>query len=322
MTIPVAHSTSNKIKKGSVILLPILLIIGGFHLFLPYVKTSYISARTGLTAYSASGIQVFAGDQEIREEVVNTYDRFRRAFKEQYGDVLHFDRVPPGRILIFEDSTRFEQYFSSKWQENLPNNSGYYDPTSGEIAIVNPGQKSLLRRAVRHEATHMFLRTAAPGGDRDWSPWFDEGFASVYEHMYRLEDGEGQIGGFGRDALLHLIHSLSGESGDAEDGGWIPLENLVRANHNRFRSKGNRQYYYQSKALVFYLLKNRPRPFRELFLRESNSEHVPPRTIEALLEQDLEDLDRELREWLRNQQVGGDLLTLDGGWIRFINGTD
>ncbi len=287
-------------KKVGIVAGPLLLLFAAMHFFLPDLRRSYDQYQVGLPVHRSGNVEVYAENEELARLIMEEFQRFRSAFSRIFGDRLPLDDLPKTRITLFPSEESFQNYYRKKWQENLPNNSGYYDPSDGVIAVIDQGNPERIRRSIRHEAVHLFMNSGASAAKPRWSAWLNEGLATVFEHV-EYKNGESQIGNLS-PANFNAIPRT-----EAEKESWIPLPRLLEVSEKAFRRSGNRQVYYESGLLVYYLLSRYSERFWKYFRYEKSSNGGGKKAFERIIGIPLDRIDEELIRWYQKATVTGPL---------------
>lgn len=280
------HYTFSRVKKWGILLSPLLLFLLAMHWGLPVLRRNYQEAQLGLSASKNNDLVIFSKDSVNDDQIRTEFRQFRNAFQKVFAPFLDLKDLSRIRVYLFTNQEAFESFFETKFQEDLPNNAGFYDPTDRIISTFETEDDANYLRAIQHEAVHLFLEAGTERPDVLWNPWFNEGIASLFEKL-EVSGKEVKISGISKEAFLYL-----------QDANLLPLEQLLSSSGGHFRSRKNLIYYYQSEALIFYLLANYPDRFWSYFQYEQQEGRARKHRFEEIFGKPIADIETEFLSWL------------------------
>lgn len=286
----ISRKNQLRIKKWSIITGPILLLVLVMHWGLPLLRTEYEEQKLGLKATRSKHLMMFSNDRKATRRLRREFVQFRSAFTRIFRPHLSLSDRDLIRIYLFPNQSSFETHYENKFQKDLPNNSGFYDPSDRIISTVHTDDQRTNRRSIRHEAVHLFLESGTSARNPRWSPWFNEGISSLFERLRITENGA-RISGIRKEAFFFLQNAQQ-----------IPIRSLFHAKNSHFRSDNNLVYYYESEALVFYLLKQYPEQFWKYFHYEKQENAARPKQFEKIFDMSLSELEKDFKTWLLSFQ--------------------
>ncbi len=297
------HSKKTLAKKATVLLGPVFLILFAMYLFLPSIRKYVIRQNLGMVSYDRENLVVYAPEEEQTREIWKTFRDYEKAFRERFRGRLNFSNNRRLRIHLFRNRSEMSEYFETKYHTSLPHNAGFYDQSDQAIALTMTPDREDLKNAIRHEAVHYFLQSGTRNKSPRWSPWLNEGLASVFEHYQEIERPDGSVEwGIPRETVIDEMISPFRDSG-FRSMELIPLKEFINVKEKKFRSANNAIYYRQSTLLVFFLLSKYPDAFWAYFEHEKKTGPTNPGVLVRMLGKDLASLEEELKSWVREPQL-------------------
>lgn len=286
------RSSKAFIRKAGVVLAPAFLFLLFLYLILPSARKYYVKTQLDLKAVDRENVIVYAPDRDIANDVYNTFDTFRTEFLQRFDGLLN----PPEkrlRIHIFKTKKDLSRYYEWKRNKPLHQNSGFYDPSDEAIAIVQ-SEKHVLNRAVRHEAVHYFMHSGTSSSSPDWSPWLSEGLASVYElYEHDSDSPTDRKWTLPEQGLWYIIRPyVQGKPLKKPIGAFLDIP------HNKFREKDNREYYFQSRLLVCFLMNRYPDRFWDYVRYEMKNGPTGSDVFSRIIGKP-DQIQQELTRWVR-----------------------
>ena len=214
---------------------------------------------------------------------------FEREFNARFGASLaqvDLDSYGVCTITLLPSHEALVEYGWSDTLKDLTNNGGYFDPTTGKIAIIIRSWTAL-----RHELTHAFIRVMAGSQSAPVSPWISEGFAQYCETW--APNGQGAFGELGGVRPSYRR--------DVSLGTPLPaIGDIIGTVQGAFRADANTEYYRAAHALVAYSIQTNPSGFFGLLREEISRGRLRPYEVLERLgwDDDLAAHNTNFHQWL------------------------
>ena len=218
------------------------------------------------------------GPERSFEQCCRTVERVTDAL---YTTFLTARPDLPIRVYLFSSKHDYERYCRRTYGRPPSTPFGFYMPHERKMVMnIATGRGTLA-----HELVHPLLTADLP----DVAPWFNEGFASLYEQS---GNRDGRLVGLINWRHRGLVQAL-------REGRGILLRMLMRMSSGTFYGDARGIHYATARYLCLYLQDHDrlPRFYREL----KDGIESDPTGIEALekvLERSLEEFEPDWREWV------------------------
>jgi len=292
-------------KKATVLLGPVFLFLFCLYLFLPTLRKSVTGWNLGMVSYDRDNMVVYAPTQKQSRAVWGAFNEFETVFRNEFKGKLDLSDTRRLRIHLFRTRANMSEYFETKYHSPLPHNAGFYDQSDQAIALSMTPNTTDLKRAIRHEAVHYFLQSGTNVTSPRWSPWLNEGIASVYEHYRPVKQPDGSKKwkiplDTVRKTFVAPFKDVGLKTLDLK-----PLDKFMSISDDEFRSANNTRYYRQSSLLVYYLKERYPDTFWRYFQYEKQPGRANPEVLSRMLGKDLSTLQQEIERWLKDVRMPG-----------------
>lgn len=192
--------------------------------------------------------------------------------------------VEPITVLLFSDREAYDDHALRLFGDRGVSIFGYYKPHFRTLLLnIGTGGGTLV-----HELTHALIAFDFP----DVPDWFNEGLASLHEQC-RIRPDESGIEGLDNWRLPVLQRALA-------ENRLQPLAMLLRDEEFRTRNEGLN--YAQARYLCLYLQERGL--LGEFYARFRDAYSVDPtgaRTLQAVVNRPLHELDADFRDWVRRR---------------------
>ncbi|MDP6526375.1 MAG: hypothetical protein QGH15_19360 [Kiritimatiellia bacterium] len=195
-----------------------------------------------------------------------------------------FDKKPskPVRILLFNGERSYRHNAKELYGDDDVSHFGYFRPSDRTMLMnIATGGGTLV-----HELTHALMEPDFP----DCPVWFDEAMRSLFE---QCSLAGGDIRGLVNWRYPELRKAI-------DDGGLIPLADLVKANRFDFDGEKRGLLYAQSRYLAFYLQEKKllSKFYRE-FRKAQDRDPSGRKTLERVTGKSLSELQADMVKWAK-----------------------
>ncbi len=299
------RSSKTLAKKTTLLLGPVFMFMLLLYLFLPALRNYVMRENLDMVSYDRGNLVIYAPDKQTSQEVWTTFRDFQKRFRKKFRGNLNLSHPRRLRIHLFRSRSDMSGYFETKYHTSLPHNAGFYDQSDQSIALSMNADQEEVNNAIRHEAVHYFLQRGTVVKSPAWSPWLNEGLASVFEHYRQVRNPDGSTEWTIPVSTVRRRFIAPFKNSGLKQFDLIPLKKFLSIPEEKFRSRGNTIYYRQASLLVYYLKERYPDAFWRYFRREKKPGRTSPSVLERMLEKDLSTLERELKQWLESVELPG-----------------
>jgi hypothetical protein len=245
------------------------------------------------------------GIEELKEELGKDYkvkptedifivasnaegDNFERAkstiknvYKALYKDF--FTKKPSEflKIYLFKDAKSYSDYVKKIYGKEPSTPFGFYKREDKKLVMdISTGTGTLA-----HEMVHPFLETDFP----DVPPWFNEGFASLFEQS-TYKDG----------SLKGLVNwRLAGLQDALKNDKIVPLKKLFELNEDGFYGKDSGLHYAEARYLCLYLQEKEilGKFYKDFKTAYPKDDKTGQKTIEKVFAKKITEIEKEWKRW-------------------------
>ncbi|HTF57308.1 MAG TPA: hypothetical protein VK661_08755 [Planctomycetota bacterium] len=196
----------------------------------------------------------------------------------------YFSRRPtrPIRIYCFRNPDSYAEYVRSAYGRSPTTPYGFYMASERKMALnLGTGLGTL-----QHELVHPLIGEDFPGVPA----WFNEGFASLFEHAARKEDG--QLQGLVNWRLWDLKRAF-------QERREVRLATLMETNTDEFYGDERGVHYATARYFCIYLQRQNllVRYYQE-FRATVNADPTGKAALERVTRKSLADFEKEWRTWV------------------------
>ncbi|RME84556.1 MAG: hypothetical protein D6785_05415, partial [Planctomycetota bacterium] len=223
------------------ILIMLVFSIYGLPKIMEWLKFSHLPSGYQKTETRFFRVFYPSSKKEDVLELAKEGEAYLEWFLEDVGKRLGGFEKPKYHInLIFLDShLDFRKFAVKELEKDLAFNGGYFNPLTGDIALVLGKDPAKNLRGLRHELTHYLLNRGGNMFASGFPAWLSEGLAIYFEKV--------------EPDLEPWIYQTVGEENRI-----LPIAEVLSFSRADFSALGNRKAYAYS-ALLVYLISQEPK---------------------------------------------------------------
>ena len=235
---------------------------------------------------------LFVGD--VPERRIRQVAQRLEQFREVMSRLLPADAVTaaaPTIVFVFQSDQSMAPY-KPRFEGRPIEAAGYFiSRRDANYVTINAQSDQAALRIVFHEYAHFLVRNTTG----DMPVWANEGLAGFYETFEDRQGGKGAMIGLPHESHLALLQNAT----------LMPLPELMAVDHSSpVYNEGNRRgvFYAESWALMHYLMMGSPIRAAQLrdYLVRVKEGLEPEQAFREAFSQDVDRLEGELREYIRN----------------------